>query len=86
MTRYLMMHKIPANGRYRVGWRSGPEIADLPLIIAQSRDKSHYVMMTWFGNTYSLIGNENHPCFHADPFFEDKAYERPSGGNYSLLI
>ena len=56
-----------------MGWRGGPEIADLPLIIAQSRDNSRYVAMTWFENTYSLIGNENHPCFHADPFFEDIA-------------
>ncbi len=66
-------HEIPANGRHRVGWRSGPEIADLPLIIAQSGDKLRYVSMTWFENTYSLIGNENHPCFHADPFFENIA-------------
>jgi len=67
------LRKIPADGRYRVGWRGGPKIADLPLIIAQSRDKSRYMAITWFENTYSLIGNENHPCFHADPFFEDIA-------------
>jgi len=65
--------EIPVNGRYRLGWRSGPKIADLPIIIAQSKDESHYVTMTWFENTYSFIGNQNHPCFHADPFFEDIA-------------
>jgi hypothetical protein len=79
-------HKISANGSYRVGWRSGPEIADLPLIIAQSRDKSHYVAMTWFENTYSLIGNENHPCFHADPFFEDIAPARTGQINGEMVF
>ena len=64
---------ISANGCYRVGWRSGPKIVDLPLIIAQSRDESRYVAMTWFENTYSLIGNQKHPCFNSDPFFEDIA-------------
>lgn len=67
------LHNIPENGRFLVGWREGPAIADLPIIITQSEDKSHYVTMTWFENTYSFIGNENHPCFHADPFFQDIA-------------
>ena len=27
--------------------------------------------MTWFEDTYSFIGNSNHPCFHADPYYHD---------------
>lgn len=27
--------------------------------------------LTWYENTYSLICNPDHPCFHADPFFPD---------------
>jgi hypothetical protein len=29
------------------------------------------VGMTWREDTYSLIGNPDHPCMHADPFFPD---------------
>ena len=56
---------------YNVGWLGGPKVADLPVIIALSEEENHIVAMTWFDNTYSFIGNELHPCFHADPFFPD---------------
>ncbi len=59
------------DGKFRVGWREGPAVADLPVIISLSKQKDHLVAMTWFENTFSFIGNENHPCFHADPFFND---------------
>jgi len=61
------------NSNFRVGWREGPAVADLPVIITQSKQKDHLIAMTWFENTYSFIGNENHPCFHADPFISDLA-------------
>jgi len=58
-------------GKYHTGWLSGPKIVDLPYIIATSRDGRRHIAFGWFDNTYSFIGNENHPCFHADPFFPD---------------
>ena len=59
------------DSKFRVGWRDGPAVADLPVIISFSKQKDHLVALTWFENTFSFIGNENHPCFHADPFFDD---------------
>jgi hypothetical protein len=55
------------NGRYRVGWRGGPAVADKPVVLTRSRDDHHWVAMTWLKDTYSLIGNPAHPCMHADP-------------------
>ena len=57
------------NSKYHVGWLGGPKVSDLPVIIALSEDHKYLVGMTWYDNTYSLIGNENHPCYHVDPFF-----------------
>ena len=64
-------HMEDLQSNYYVGWRGGPKVADLPVIIALSEVENHLVALTWFDNTYSIIGNENHPCFHADPFFPD---------------
>ncbi len=58
-------------GAYRVGWRSGPAVADLPLIVTLSNRGDRLVAMTWHEDTYSLIGNPDHPCMHADPCFKD---------------
>jgi hypothetical protein len=64
-------NSLPADGKFRAGWREGPAVSDIPVIIATSVNKTHFVAMTWFENTYSFIGNAEHPCFHADPFFPD---------------
>jgi hypothetical protein len=58
-------------GKYRMGWRNGPMIADLPVIATVSRQGNRIVAMTWHENTYSLVGNPKHPCMHSDPFFPD---------------
>jgi len=60
-----------ASGQYRLGWRDGPKVADLPVIVTVSEHGDRMVGMTWHENTYSLVGNPNHPCMHADPFFPD---------------
>jgi hypothetical protein len=60
-----------ADGRTRLGWRGGPQVADLPVIVTLSDRGERMVGMTWYEHTYSLIGNPNHPCMHADPFFPD---------------
>ena len=57
--------------KFKVGWLRGPSVSDLPVILTVSKQKNHLVAMTWFENTLSFIGNKNHPCFHADPFFPD---------------
>jgi hypothetical protein len=64
-------HGFPETGTYKIGWRSGAALSDLPFIIAQSQVEGHLVAMTWFDHTLSFIGNTRHPCFHADPFFPD---------------
>ena len=61
------------SGTYRIGWRSGPKAADLPVIVAVSNTAPRLVAMTWGEHTYSLVGNPNHPCMHADPRFPDLA-------------
>jgi hypothetical protein len=63
--------QLTVNGKYRVGWRDGPEISDLPVIITSSENNEHFLAMTWYQNTFSFIGNPEHPCFHADPYFPD---------------
>jgi hypothetical protein len=60
-----------APGQYRLGWRDGPKVADLPVIVGMSDRGDRMVGMTWYEHTYSLIGNPEHPCMHADPFFPD---------------
>lgn len=63
--------RTTTTGQFRLGWRGGPSIADLPLIVTVSRQGDHLLGMTWYENTYSLIGNPSHPCMHADPFCPD---------------
>jgi hypothetical protein len=59
------------NGLYHLGWRSGPTLADLPFIVTLSNSAKRLLAMTWDTDTFSLVGNPNHPCMHADPFFPD---------------
>ena len=59
------------DGRYKVGWRGGPNVSDLPVIAVISGNGDHLVAMTWKDHTYSFIGNPQHPCFHADPYMDD---------------
>jgi len=63
----------PEDGQYRVGWLDGPKVADLAVVVTKSSHADRMVAMTWFESTYSFIGNHEHPCFHADPYFEDIA-------------
>ncbi len=58
------------SGSYRFGWRGGPKIADLPVIVCRSLD-DRLVAFTWLQDTYSLISNPFHPCIHADPAVPD---------------
>jgi len=39
----------------------------------RSNQAERLVAMTWYEDTYSLIGNPRHPCLHADPRFADLA-------------
>lgn len=57
--------------RYRLGWRGGPLVADRPYMVTVSPEKERLIAMTWNDDTFSLIGNPNHPCMHADPAFPD---------------
>lgn len=59
------------DGTYRVGWRGGRRVADLPVIVCASQDGTRHIAMTWYDQTYNLTGNPNHPCIHADPRFGD---------------
>ncbi|WP_420644999.1 hypothetical protein [Candidatus Leptofilum sp.] len=68
------------NGRYHFGWRSGPKIADLPVIACQTSSARHIVAFSWRQDTYSLICNPDHPCIHADPAIPDLA----PGASYTL--
>jgi hypothetical protein len=58
-------------GGTRVGWRGGPAIATLPVMVTVSDRAERLVAFTWYGDTYSLIGNTRRPCMHADPHFTD---------------
>jgi len=60
---------IGERGRYRVGWRGGPQVADLPVIVCTSSREDRLIAFTWGRHTYSMIGNPLHPCMHADPAF-----------------
>lgn len=73
-------------GQYHLGWRQGPKMADLPVMATVSQQGDRIVAMTWFENTYSLIGNPNHPCMHADPFFPDLAPEQEARIHGELLF
>ncbi len=63
--------KLEPAGRYSVGWRGGPKVADSPWVLTKSADEQHWVGMTWFEDTLSFIGNPTHPCVHADPLVGD---------------
>lgn len=54
-------------GRYRLGWRSGPRISDLPIMVTLSSTANRLIACTWGKDTYSLICNPDRPCMHADP-------------------
>jgi hypothetical protein len=59
-------------GSYGFGWRGGPKVADLPVMLAKSTSpEPRFMAMTWFHDTISMIGNAKHPCMHADPKFPD---------------
>jgi len=62
--------KASPNGKYRLGWRMGRPIADKPVVVCRGKNGRN-VAMTWGDATYSLIGNPDHPCMHADPAFDD---------------
>lgn len=55
----------------RVGWLSGKQISDLPVIVVKSKIEGHLLAVSWYNNTYSFVGNPKHPCVHADPYFND---------------
>jgi hypothetical protein len=40
-------------------------------MLCRSNAAEHWVAMTWHEHTYSLVGNPERPCLHADPFFPD---------------
>jgi hypothetical protein len=77
---------LATNGRYRLGWRGGPEITDLPVLVTVSEQESRLVGMTWHEHTLSLIGNPHHPCMHADPFFPDLQPGEKAGIQGELLF
>jgi len=60
---------LSEKGRFRLGWRGGPALADWPVIVTVSKKTDRLVAFTWYEDTYSLIQNPVHPCMHADPFF-----------------
>jgi len=66
------MTREAGSGKYRVGWRSkGKPMADLPVVITISNKADRLFAMSWGEHTLSMVGNANHPCVHADPFFEN---------------
>lgn len=57
---------------YRVGWRTrGRKVADLPIILTRSNKAERFFAFTWGKSTLAMVGNPNHPCVHADPYFPD---------------
>ncbi|MCE5327086.1 MAG: hypothetical protein LLG01_11810 [Planctomycetaceae bacterium] len=67
--------KLPGGaGGVMVGWHSGPDVLDMPLIVTRSsQEPRRLVAMTWFEHTESVTGNPGHPCMHADPNVPDLA-------------
>ena len=65
------LRRKEGRGKYLIGWRSGPPLADQPVIVTKSNQADEYVAMTWYENTLSLISNSRFPCMHADPHFKD---------------
>ena len=60
-------------GRWRLGWRAGLPSCDAPLIATESADGRRFLITEWGDATYSLTGNPDHPCMHADPVWPDLA-------------
>ncbi len=58
-------------GKYRLGWRGGPRISDLPIMVTLSSMAERLVACTWGEDTRSLVCNPEHPCMHADPVLPD---------------
>lgn len=58
-------------GRYRLGWRSGPQTADQPIMVTTSARAERLIACTWGEATYSMVTNPGHPCMHADPAMPD---------------
>ena len=58
-------------GSFRLGWRGGPKLADLPVMVTRSAVADRLVACTWGRHTHSLVCNPGHPCMHADPVFCD---------------
>ncbi len=62
----------PVENGFRVGWlEEGKEVSDLPVVVTKSKTEGHFLAFTWFANTYSFVGNPDHPCVHADPVFNN---------------
>lgn len=60
----------PVENGFRIGWlEEGIKVSDLPVVVTKSKTEGHLVAFTWFADTYSFVGNPNHPCVHADPVF-----------------
>jgi acetyl esterase len=60
------------DGKYALGWHAdGPKAAQWPVIATFSNDAERLVAMTWYTDTWTLWGNPDHPCMHADPHFPD---------------
>ncbi len=53
------------------GRLDGPMVSDLPVVLTKSQIEGHLIAFKWFTDTYSFIGNPNHPCVHTDPIFHD---------------
>jgi hypothetical protein len=59
------------SGRFRLGWRGGPPVCDLPVMITVSNQAQRLVAMTWYDSTNAMVSNRERPCMHADPVFPD---------------
>ena len=71
---------------FRVGWLAGTPIADLPVIVVKSNQENRLLALTWFEDTFSFIGNEAHPCVHADPVMRDLQPEESQTINGELIF
>jgi hypothetical protein len=58
-------------GKYGIGFHGGKKIADWPVMVTLSLEDERLIAFTWGKSTISLVGNPDHPCMHADPFFPD---------------
>ncbi len=57
---------------FRVGWlKGGKLVSDLPVVVTKSKTENHLLGFTWFDDTFSFVGNPEHPCVHADPIFDN---------------